>query len=65
VPAIALTSAPLLLAAASTEAFAAGDLPQKVVDVLNFALTLEYLEAAFYKRPESDPCRVAGLRAAR
>lgn len=52
-PAAALSSAPLLLAAASSEAFAAGALPQQVVDVLNFALTLEYLESAFYKMGNS------------
>ena len=37
-----LGSAPLVVAMASKEAFAAGGLPQQVVDVLNFALTLEY-----------------------
>jgi hypothetical protein len=51
-PAIALTSAPLMIAAAATESFGAS-LPQKVVDVLNYALTLEYLEAAFYKEGNS------------
>ncbi|QPC95931.1 ferritin-like domain-containing protein [Mesorhizobium sp. INR15] len=44
----ALASAPLILAAASKEVFAAG-LPQQIVDTLNFALTLEHIEDAFYR----------------
>jgi len=43
----AMASVPLVLAAASKEAFAGG-LPKKIVDTLNFALTLEYIEDAFY-----------------
>ena len=42
-----LASAPLVLALASNEAFGQ-ELPSQIVDTLNFALTLEYLEAAFY-----------------
>lgn len=44
----AMASAPLVLAAASKEAFAQG-LPQQIVDTLNFALTLEHIEDAFYR----------------
>ncbi len=43
-----LASAPLILATASQEIFAGG-LPKQIVDTLNFALTLEYIESAFYK----------------
>ncbi|WP_375450806.1 ferritin-like domain-containing protein [uncultured Devosia sp.] len=43
-----LASAPLVLALASNQAFGQA-LPKKIEDVLNFALTLEYLEAAFYE----------------
>ena len=42
-----MTSAPLVLALASNQAFGA-TLPKVIEDTLNFALTLEYLEAAFY-----------------
>ncbi len=41
-------SAPLVLAVASSEVFAAG-LPKQIEDTLNFALTLEHIEDAFYR----------------
>lgn len=43
-----LASAPMVLALASREAFGQ-DLPQEIVEVLNFALTLEHIEDAFYR----------------
>ena len=45
---LALASVPIALAALSKDAFAATPLPQSIIDVLNFALTLEYLESSFY-----------------
>lgn len=44
----AIATAPLVLAATATAVFAA-ELPQDIVDVLNFALTLEHIEDAFYR----------------
>jgi len=43
-----MASAPLALALASNQAFGQS-LPKVIEDTLNFALTLEYLESAFYK----------------
>ena len=40
-------SVPTLLAMAATEAFGQSGLPQQVVDVLNYALSLEHFEATF------------------
>lgn len=44
----AMASAPMVLAMASQQAFGQ-ELPQDIVDVLTFALTLEHIEDAFYR----------------
>lgn len=49
-----LATTPVLLAAVSSEEFGQG-LPKQVVDILNFALTLEYLEDDFYRTALSQP----------
>jgi hypothetical protein len=47
--ALAIASMPVAFGLLARRAFAQGGLPQGIIDVLNFALTLEYLEDDFYK----------------
>lgn len=57
---LALGSAPVAAAAAAKDAFAGEDLPEAIVEVLNFALVLEHLGIDFYTRGLGAPGLLTG-----
>jgi Ferritin-like domain len=58
--ALALASMPVAFGLMAKSVFAQGGLPQAIIDVLNFALTLEFLEDDFYQMGIAAPGLIPG-----
>jgi len=59
---LALTAIPFALGSVLNKAY--GQTPQNIIDVLNFALKLEYLESDFYNNAISNPSLIDATEAA-